>query len=164
MPELGTPSVRDRIMEALKVRFLAVQSNVDGHVITWNTAVRRSLTDIEMQSGDAISLIDASENKSEEVGFIRADMTVFTEFWIRLEVGDDPSQHVNNVLADVQLTMRADINTAETPGDPTTCLTINITEIRNETDIEGASDMTVGGVIQWSVLYRHNKQDPRLQL
>ncbi len=162
MPELGTPSVRDRIMEALKTRFLAVVLNVGGHVLTWNTVERRSLTDVEMQAGDAISLIDASENKSEEVGFMRSDMTVFTEFWIRLEVGDDPSQHVNNVLADVQLTMRADINTAEVPGDPTTCLTINITEVRNETDIDGASDMLVGGVAQWSVLYRHNAQDPRL--
>ena len=151
-------------MEALKTRFLAVQSNVGGHVLTWNTVERRSLTDVEMQAGDAISLIDASENKSEEVGYMRSDMTVFTEFWIRTQVGDDPSQHVNNVLADVQLTMRADINTAEVPGDPTTCLTINITEVRNETDIEGASDSLVGGVAQWSVLYRHNKQDPRLQL
>ena len=150
-------------MEALKVRFLAVQANVGGHVLTWNTVARRPLTDVEMQAGDALSIIDASENKSEEVGYIRSDMTVFTEFWIHLQVGDDPSQHVNNVLADVQLTMRADINTAETPGDPTTCLTINITEVRNETDIEGASDMLVGGVAQWSVLYRHNKQDPRLQ-
>ena len=151
-------------MEALKTRFLAVVVGVDGHVLTWNTVERRPLTDVEMQAGDAISLIDASENKSEEVGYMRSDMTVFTEFWIRTQLGDDPSQHVNNVLADVQLTMRADINTAETPGDPTTCLTINITETRNETDIEGAADMLVGGVIQWSVLYRHNKQDPRLQL
>ncbi len=62
-------------------------------------------------------------------------------------------------MADVQITMRSDINSTESVS-PLCQLTINIVELRNELDVEGPKDNLVGGVIVWSILYRHSALDP----
>lgn len=152
-----TDPVRDRILEHLKGRFEDVVAGVDDHVVTWNTVERRTLTDVEQQLGHALALLDVDEQKQEEIGFMRADLRVITEFWIRLQLGDQPSKQLNLAMADVQRTMRSDIHSTVSPGCQ---LTINITEVRNELDIEGPGDDLVGGIIVWSVLYRHNQDDP----
>ena len=61
-------TVRNRIMAALKERFLAVQDGVDNHVLTWNTVERNLLTDEQQRLGKALSIVDLSEQKVEEVG------------------------------------------------------------------------------------------------
>lgn len=154
-------TVRDRIMEHLKARFEAVQKDVDDSPLTWNTVVRRQLTDTEQQHGHAITLLDPGEVKNEEIGYMRCELTVITEFWIRLYQGDVPSVRLNEVMGEVQRTMRSDIYSTVTPGDPTTQLTINITEVRNEFDVDSPDDSLVGGVVAWNVIYRHHILDPR---
>ena len=149
-------TVRNRIMAALKERFLSVQEGVDDHVLTWNTVVRNILTDEQQRMGSAISLVDLSEQKVEEVGFVRSTLRVATEFWITTKLGDEPFHVVNEVLGDVQRTMRLDVQTT-VDG---VAHTLNIVEESNETDIEGAADKLVGGVIIWTIQYRHLPLDP----
>lgn len=153
-----TLPVRDRILTHLKERFEAVEEGVDDHVITWNTVVRRVLSDSEQQTGDALAIIDGPERKIEEIGHIRCSLQVFTEFWVRLKLGDEPSERLNLVMSDIYRTMRSDINSVVTIVPPCE-LTLNITEQRNEFDIEGAGDDLVGGVVVWEVLYRHKPLD-----
>lgn len=149
-------TVRNRIMAALKERFLDVQEGVDDHVLTWNTVERNLLTDEQQRIGNAISLVDLSETKVEEAGYVRATLTVATEFWIKLKLGDEPSHWVNEVMGDVQRTMREDVKTTVETVEHT----LNITEQSNETDIEAAGDKIVGGVVLWSIQYRHLPLDP----
>ena len=108
--------------------------------------------------GPTVGVFDRSEQKREEMSFIRSVMQVETEFWTQLKLGDEPHTVLNDLLVDVQRTMRADINTAEPDG---TCLTINITERQNEFDVEGPGDSVVGAVIVWEIIYRHQVLDSR---
>lgn len=153
-------TVRNRIMEHLKERFEGIEAGIDDYTVTWNTIARRPLSDIEMQTGDALALIDRGEAKSEEIGYMRSVMEVLTEFWIRVDFEEDPSVRLNEVLGEVQRTMRSDINSTVTTV-PLCQLTINITEVRNELDVEGPGDNLVGGVVAWEVVYRHQSNDPR---
>ena len=157
-----TPSLRERILTVLKSRYENIEAGVDGYTITWNRVVRRPLTETEQEAGDALAIIDSAEVKSAEVQHYRSTMTVFTEFWIKLMEGDDPSVRLNLALLDVQRTMLSDIGALETPGDPTTQLAVDITEVRNEFDIDSAADRLVGGIVQWEVIYRHSEDDPRV--
>ena len=85
-----TKTVRNRILAHLKDRFDQIQEGVDDHIITWNTVERRVLTDEEQRLGDALAILDISEEKTAEVGHMRADLKVATEFWIRIEQGEEP--------------------------------------------------------------------------
>lgn len=147
-------------MRVLQARFEGLREGVDGYSVTWNTVARRPLTDTEQQVGNALAILDTSEAKTEEVGYMRVDLTVLTEFWLKMLEGDVASERLNDALADVQRAMRSDIKTLEDPSDPLTQLTINVTEVRNEFDVDGPGDRLVGGVAQWSVLYRHSPLDP----
>lgn len=162
MPVTGYPQpVRDRILEHLKGRFEAIQQGVDEHVLTWNTVERRVLTATEQQVGNALAILSPAETKEEEVGYMRATLTVVTEFWVRSFLGEGLDAQATIILSEVYRTMREDIYCTVVPGDPNTQLTLNITEVRNEIDVEGVADGTIGGIIEWSILYRHHKQDSR---
>ena len=152
-------TVRERIMDHLHSRFLAIEDGADGHIITWNTVERRILTDEEQRMGDALSLLDVSEQKDAEIGHSRVQLQVITEFWIKLNLGDNPSQMLNRIMGDVQRTMLSDVNSIVSTS-PLCELTIDIRELRNEFDVDSSGDFLVGGMVVWEVLYRHKYADP----
>lgn len=150
-------TIRQRILEQIKTDFLKVQKGVDEHVITWNTVEREAIDDSEQQMGGAIGITEGTEESDDELRTVRKTLEVFTEFWIRPMLGDDKATYANDVLGDVQRTVRGNPTVIE---DGTTCqLAIDTKEVRNELDLE--TEDLIGGVVIWSVVFRHDQDDPR---
>ncbi len=152
--------VRLRILDHLKARFLAIQEGVDDHVLTWNVVVVGVLDDIDETMGNALAIMEGNEVKNEEIGFVRCDLRIATEFSLRTELGENNSQAANLVMADIYRTMRSDVH-ATVSTSPLCELTIDMREVSNDLDLENTSDRGfVSGVVVWSILYRHQINDP----
>lgn len=152
--------IRNRILAVLKQRFLDVADGVGGHIITWNVVERKPLEDQQMEMGNAIALLEGPETKRDEVQRVRASLTLLTEFWVRLELGDEPSDRLNRVMGDIYLTMRGTNGQGIYVLEPDdTQLALDIQERRNELDVGGPGDTLVGGVVEWEILYRHHAND-----
>ena len=151
-------TIRERILVQIERNFLEVQEGVDEHVLTWNVVTREAPRDVEQQMGDLIAITEGTEINSDEVRTVRKSMEIFTEFWLRTQLGDVKSSLANSVMGDVQRTIRQNLPLVE---DDTGCqLAIDIVEVRSEVELE-LEDL-IGGVIVWNVVYRHDQDDPRI--
>ena len=65
-----------------------------------------------------------------------------------------PMTALNRMLLDVQHVANID----RTCGG----LTLNVEEVRNELSLDGPGDNVVGGMIEFTVTYRHRASSPRL--
>ncbi len=150
-------TIRERILAQIKTDFLKVQKGVDEHVITWNVVERSGIDDTEQQMSGAIGITEGTEQSDDELQTVRKTLELFTEFWIRPMLGDDKSVFANDVLGDVQRTIRGNPTVIE---DGTGCqLAIDTKEVRNELDLE--TEDLIGGVVIWNVVFRHDQDDPR---
>jgi hypothetical protein len=151
---METVSKRERIMEHLRERFLAVRMNDgEGYTTQWNIVTRTPLGKSEISMGDAVGLFDPNETKTQEMMFMRCSLTVQVEFYYSMQLGDNAATELNRLLLDVQRTMRQDIQCGG--------LCLNIVESRSELDIDGPGDSLVVGLAEFQVLYRHSVNDPR---
>lgn len=153
-----TVSIRERILRQIKLEFVNVQKGVDEHVITWNTIEREAIDDTEQELGDAVGITEGTESNTDELQTVRKTLEVFTEFWVRTQLGDDKSELANSVLTDVIRTLRGNPRLIE-DGTVDCQLAIDTVEVRNELDLE--TEDLIGGVVVWNVVYRHDQDDPR---
>ena len=159
----GTLSLRERIMRHLCNRFTERQRGetrraVDGSTIvfrtTWNTVSRKPLHKDALRLGAAVALFEGAEQKARETGTVRATLPVIVEFYDTLQEGDDPATLLKMLLTDVQHCVLLD---PQCGG-----LTLDIQEIRNELSIDGPSDRTVAGMVEFAVVYRPRASSPML--
>lgn len=156
-------SLRERIMEHLRLRFAGVQAGAnvtltDGRVTaintTWNTVSRRPLTKEQLRFGNALALFDVSERKEPETLFNRVHLGVVIEFFDAMKLGEEPSTALNRMLMDVQHIMMMDIFCGG--------LSLDIRETGNELSVDGPGDNLLGGMARFEVIYRHRAASPRL--
>ena len=150
-------SLRERILTQIEANFGKVSAGTDGYTITWNTIERKEIENYEKTMGNAIGIVEGTELNTEEVQQSRKTLEVFTEFWVRSQLGDDRSKQANEALLDVQRIMRTNQRLIE--DGTNTQLVIDIREARNELDLEQRD--TFGGVVVWEVIFRHSQTDPR---
>jgi hypothetical protein len=146
-------SLRENICAHIADRLASIQAGVGQYTHTFNLVTRAPITKPEATVDVSVAVLDPRESKSREVGYQRCVMTLVTEFYIRLKLGDVPRTEINVVMLDIYRSIMAD----------QTCsgLTISITETGNEVDVDGPSDGLVSGVLVWEILYRHQINDPR---
>jgi hypothetical protein len=149
----GDISRREQIMRYLVALFADMRASIDGYTTTWETVVRRPLSDTEAKLGNGLGVYDVSEEKVPEIGRYRSHLTVRIEFFYLIRHGDEPSTELNRMLVDIQRAMRAD----HTCGG----LAYNVLETENELDINGPADRLVAGIIEYRVEYKHLLDDPR---
>ncbi len=154
-------SIREQIMDSLVTRFNAVTDGIDEHEVTWNMVSRFPLNASQIKEGNVLFVMDSEESKIPEINFMRCSLTVITEFWYRVKVGDNAATEGNRLLAEVQKTMRQDIYTKDIDSSG---LTLNIVELRNEIDVDSISDRLINGIVYWQVQYRHAINNPTLKI
>lgn len=147
-------SKREQIMQHLQKRFEAARAGTDGYSVTWNSVTRRPLSRVEVGMGDAVGLFDMRETKRQEIQHMRCDLSLVIEFYLFMQLGDDPGTELNRMMLDIQRTIRQDIYCSG--------LTLNIVESKNELDIDGPTDALVAGVVEYLIQYRHLVDDPSL--
>lgn len=153
-------SIRERILKQLARNFEAVQQGVDDYILTWNTIKRSSPDDVEQVFDNTVGIIEGAELNTNEQQTVRKNLEVFTEFWVRTQLGDDKSELANSILSDVQRLMFTSQRVLESGTG--TQLAIDINEVSNELDLE--NEELIGGVVTWRVTYRHSQEDPRSQI
>jgi hypothetical protein len=149
------PSIREQILVHLMERFKQVVKNIDGHSVTWSSVYRSPIPSSEITRNSVISIIEEGETKRPRISVMDCDLTISTEFWYKMKLGDVPSMEANRLLSDIQLTMRSDISCNN--------LAYNLVEISNSIDIDSMTDRLINGVITWVISYRHNVDNPTLK-
>jgi hypothetical protein len=149
-------SIRENILEFLKVRFEDLAEGSGGYTETWNTVTRRPLRAVEMDAGSSLAIFDTNERAVPEIQYTLKTLEVAIEFYIVARIGSDEDQNsteLNRLLTDIQRAMRSDI----------TCggLCHNSVETRSEFDLDGPGERLVGGITFWNISYRHKENDPR---
>lgn len=150
--------IRERILRQIKREFEKVGEGVGGHIVTWNNIKREPLESFDEIVGSTICILEGEEINSDEMGSTRKRLEVATEFWFTPSTGDEKAVEANLVLADVQKTLRSKSRLFEDDTTPPCQLAIDVQEIRNE--IEIGEDNLIGGVVIWSVTFRHGQEDP----
>lgn len=145
-------SKREQIMQNLANRFTAIQGGVNGYTTTWNLVTRKPVPRSSVAMGDTIGIFDVKETKTQMMQHMLCHLFVTFEFYGVLQIGDEPSTLLNNMLLDVQRTIRQDIYCSG--------LSLNIVENRNELDIAGPTDQIVAGTVGVTIHYRHLVDDP----
>lgn len=154
------PTIRERIMEVFRKRFLAQTRGQNGAAITWDVVERRPLDPDEQNRGYALSMFDTSEKKVDVVGKVEAYLNVVFEFHVTLSEGDAPGTFANSVLGEVQRVALLDLNMKE---DDDYQLSIDVQEKGSEIEITTAGPKKVAAVLIVEVKYRHRPGKPTVR-
>jgi hypothetical protein len=146
-------SKRSRIMMYFEDLFKQMRQYQHDYLTTWTAVSRKPLTKMEMQSGNAIAMYDVAESKEDQMQFKLCQLSVFFEFYHQMAMGEHASDELARMLTDVQRAVMADVSCGG--------LTLNITEKRNQQDVDGPLEKLVTGVVEFTVMYRHAINDPR---
>ena len=151
----GSLSVRERVLQHIETRFKSRVTDDAIGKVGWDQVVRTPIPANLNGFNSAVGIFDTTEIKKPMVSHQMCALTVITEFAEKARLGDNPSTRLNALLADVQRTMREDIYCGG--------LTLNVEEVRNEIDVEGAASQLLSGMVEWTVTYRHRASDPFTQ-
>jgi len=142
-PGVGVPNPQDPL-------------SIASYTTTFDVVTRFPIRGSEALMGCELSIIDFKEKKKTVMQYMDCHLIVTTEFRYRLQLGDVPLTEANRILTDIQMAMRSDINCGG--------LTVNVSEISNELDVDHGGTHIVSGIVFWEVRYRHRWDDPRRQV
>jgi len=151
------PTIRDRILEVFKKRYLAQQRGVNGAALTWDVVSRTALSNEDQLAGFALGIYGTSEKKSPQMGSMDCFMNVVLEFHSTLSEGDDPERWYEGVLGEVQRVAMLDLQMKDENG---VALALNVIEKGNEPDILMENATKIAGVVVMEVKYRHKVGNP----
>lgn len=151
-------SKRENLMRWLKHVFEEQRAGTNGMTQTWDVVSRSPLTKEEMRRGTAIAIFDTAERKESRISGgsgapVDAHLMVQAEFYLVTQIGDNAGSELNRLLLDVQRTFMGDV----TLGGRA----INVVEARSELDVDGPADRLVAGMVEFSIHYRHRRDDAR---
>ncbi len=147
-----TLPIREQVLQYIKSKFEAVTSVGGETNLTWERVVRAPLSDADRKLKTCVSLMEGRERVSEKTLVTDCLLDFSVEFEVRTYIGEDPATFLNLVLCDVRKTMMED---RQCGG-----LCLHVQEVANETDITSGSDRMVGGIVFFTITYRHMTGDP----
>lgn len=148
-----TTSIRENLLEQVKIRFAEMATGVGEYSTTWNKVARTPIDKPSKELGNALCVLEGREVKTKQIGYYVCNLTVALEFHLKLSLGDVPSTELNRALVDVERMMMSDLNMGG--------IAVNVEQVQADTDIEGAGDKTVSGAAVFVIQYRHKLTDPR---
>ena len=129
---------------------------VDGYTITWRTISRATITEQEVEMGDALVIHELAEGRTSEIGAAKNSLRLALEFNINRSPGDDQSTELNRALVDVERAMMSDRQCGGQALD-------TIPE-SNEFDFRDSDAKSVAGLAIFNISYRHSPDDPTIQV
>jgi hypothetical protein len=156
-------SIRERVLVALCDLFSEMREdqpqgvdawgNPTEYDLRWDVVQREPLTQRERKKRYAMAILDEREEKLPQIQTFHVNLSVTIEFWMLLNVNEDPSTCANRLLLNIQRRLREDI----TLGG----LVLNVEERGNNIDVDSWTDKQIEGAIFLNILYKHAQADPR---
>ncbi len=119
----------------------------------WSVVQRAPLSDRERMKRYAIAILETGEGKDPQISTMHSQLSITLEFWMLLNIDEEPATCANLVLLNIQRKIREDI----TLGG----LVYNVRETGNIIDVEGYADRSINGAMFVTILYKHAEDDPR---
>ena len=156
-------SIRENALRKVKELFesqTAGAPGADPYDFTWSVVRREPLGDLDSRKRYAVAILDTDETKGRQVSCVQVDLAVTIEFRSLMEVTENPSQHLNMILLNIQRLIRSDSRLATINGG--TPLVIDFRDTGNTVDVDSYADRSVDGALFCVLKYKHAENDPRI--
>lgn len=149
-------SIRKRILKALVTTFEAV---VEGptYPFAFSLVTRLPVANLKLGQRAVLGIYAGEDPKVPTAGFVMTCMLTITfEIWIHRDTGENMPDLLEDALALVERRLMEDQRLGGL------CLDINVQRL--DTDIDGPFDNQSAGALTAQIQYRHNRDDPALEV
>ncbi|CAO3460818.1 hypothetical protein [Azospirillum argentinense] len=148
-------SIRDNIILHLMDRLRSMRADGrEGYSVTWNRVLRSELTPADIGFAPVVALLELPERKTAATfPYTHCTLPLEVEFRHPRREGDDVRSELLRLMTDVVRAMTTD----------PTCggLATDLVETGNDLDPGQPEAKHVGGIVSFSLTYRHRHDDPR---